>query len=230
MKTTNLLFFIVLLLCFVSCLDTDVDDNVRVLVKGKIVDQDNSPVMGAKINVYTDANNSISNAVLLGEGLSNVNGEFEITSLFGSNTLFYTTVELNDAYSSYRYRTNTSEFRPENLVFDLQTVELRQLSTFEYSIVRETEENSTLNYSIRYIDPFCLEVFEDGVLNEFQSLCYFESILNRSLDNNIPSVQNAQLRVPLGSSIEFSYSINDGDQIVEVFNINSTSIDVQFTY
>ena len=228
-KITKLLFPIIVFSLF-GCGETDVSNNRRVLVKGNIVDQNNIPVQDALVSVYTDSNFYSASEFLLGEGFSNNQGLFEITSLFGSNELFYVTISLDNDYAIYKYETNTENYIPNDLVFDLQTVELKQLSTFNYTITRTSGDDNSLSFSLTYINPFCNEIYEEGIIDQFQSSCYFETTRNNILNNNIPNIVEAQLKVPVDTTVEFTYSINNGEEVTEIFNINSTSFDFEFTY
>ena len=67
----------------VAC-EADIDNNIRVLVTGNVVDYDNNPIDGAKIEIYADEGPSASGAIL-GEGFSNASGNFDIISLYGPN-------------------------------------------------------------------------------------------------------------------------------------------------
>ncbi|BAO76994.1 hypothetical protein [Winogradskyella sp. PG-2] len=115
--------FLILISLF-GCAETQIDNDIRVLVKGTIVNQSNEAVADAHIQVYTDADALGAERALLGEGFSNETGNFNVTSLFGPNALFYVEISVDNLYNTYRYETSTEEFTPNNLTFDLQTVEL----------------------------------------------------------------------------------------------------------
>jgi hypothetical protein len=230
MNNLRILLLIITILSFSSCAKTDIANNIRVLVKGKVVNQNNEPIKNASVEVFTDANATGANRVLLGQGFSDDLGVFEITSLFGSNDLFYVEVSYANDFSRYRYQTNTSEFAPEDLTFALQIVTLKNLSTFNYNIRRESAEGTTLDFSFRYTDPQCSQIFDDGILNESTSYCFPERTFNRQLSDNIPNAENRQFIVPLSDTVMFTYSINNGSQITEVIIVNTANYEFEFSY
>jgi hypothetical protein len=229
-KFVRSVFTIAMLFILVGCGRTEISNDIRVLIKGEIIDEDNQPIPNAAIQVYTDANVSGAQRALLGEGLSDDLGNFSITSLFGANTLFYIDIFVDDNYSTYRYQTNTDEFIPNDLIFDLQTVELYQLSVFNYNIIRESGSDNTLEFSFRYIEPRCNVVYDEGVFNVSQSSCNEDRLIYNSLNNLVPNAENRELIVPFQSQIEFIYSINGEDSISEIINVNAIDYEFQFSY
>ncbi|MCT4630959.1 carboxypeptidase-like regulatory domain-containing protein [Winogradskyella sp.] len=226
----NKFVFYFIVIFFFSCANTEVDNDIRVLVKGFVVDQDNMPLQDAKISIYADANSLGASEVLLGEGISDNEGAFKITSLFGSNNLFYVTVELDNHYSKYRFQTSTEEYIPDDLVFDLGTVELVQLTNFNYTIIRESGENTILNYSFRFIEPSCTEVFNETILDVENSQCYEVRQISRQLNNIYPNIEDSQLIVPLQSQVEFIYSINNAEFISQIIDVNILEYEFEFNY
>lgn len=222
------IFFIQLL--FVGCEETQIDNDIRVLVKGNVIDQTSSPVSNAHIEVYTDTNSSLSDRVLVGEGYSNAAGEFNVTSLFGPNDLFYILISADNQYSTYRYQTSTEEYTPNDLLFDLHTVELAQLAVFNYSITKESDDDMTLDYIFRFIEPYCFEIYEEDVINETASSCFEVKQFSGQLNNLNPNVEDGQILVPLQSQVEFIYSINEGEQTSQIIDVNTLEHAFQFNY
>ena len=86
--------------------------------------------------------------------------------------LFYILISADNQYSTYRYQTSTEEYTPNDLLFDLQTVELAQLAVFNYSITKESDDDMTLDYIFRFIEQGTqLVEYEDGVGNN-ESVTY----------------------------------------------------------
>ncbi|APY09508.1 hypothetical protein BWZ20_14880 [Winogradskyella sp. J14-2] len=229
LKNGCFLALILTLIC-VSCEETEILNNIRVLVKGKVLDQNGVPLPNANIEVYTDANVFSADRVLVGLGESDAFGNFKITSLFGPNELFYIDVSLNSQFSEYRYLTNTEEFTPQNLIFDLETLQLNALTTFTYNIVKVNEASNTLQYNFMYLDPNCTEFYEEGVLNTQLSNCNVIRNRGATLNNLSPNAENASFKVPLQSQIEFTYSLNGGDTISEIITVNEDNYEFTFNY
>ncbi|SHH65372.1 carboxypeptidase-like regulatory domain-containing protein [Winogradskyella jejuensis] len=220
---------LLLLLLFLNCADTQVDNNVRVLVTGTVLDQNDIPIYNANVKIVTDANSNGALPVLLAEGLGDVSGNFEIISLFGSNNLFYIEISA-DGYSTYTYRTNTSEFRPEDLIFNLGDITLKKLSKFNYTITRESSLGTTLDFSLSYITPTCIQVFDEGVLNTNESFCFEENFIARTLNDNFPDIANRSFFVGLGDIVKFTYGVNGGVEQEDILTINSEDYVFEFTY
>lgn len=216
-------------LLFTACEGTQVDNNIRVLVKGTVVDQQDNPLPNAHIKIYVDAVSYGSSRVLLGQGFSDDTGRFSITSLFGANDIFLITISAGDAYASYSYRTSTKSYLPEDLTFDLQTIELSKLANFNYVITKTSSEDVVFNYSFKYIAPICNVFYEDEILDNYNSYCYEETQLARQLNAESLHVDKIIL-VPLQSQIEFTYSINDAAPQNQTFTINSEDYAFQFNY
>lgn len=219
-----------LLLAALSC-ETKLEDNIRILTEGTIKDQDNLPISDATINVLTKRGNYSGgeNQYVIGSGYSTVDGSFSVISFFDKDEDFAIEIDAGEAYSTYIYKSNTVEFTPLDLTFNLGTVNLKKLATFNYNIVRTSGESSSINYSFKYIEGFCLEYFEGTTLNEFQSVCYQERIISQILNDNNPDYEWL-LRVPFGEVVEFTYSINEEPEITELITINQNNYDFSFTY
>lgn len=229
LKRLHLAIWLILLATF-SCEDTEIQNNIRVLVHGSVVDQNAEPITNASIRVYADADAFGADQVLLGEGVSDASGNFNVTSLFGPNELFLVDISFGDQFSTYRYQTNTEEFTPNDLTFNLETIELKAITNFNYNIIRESGEDNTLQYSFTFFDADCTEVFENGVLNESQSNCNGMRFIGSTLNNLSPNAENRSFVVPLQSQIEFTYSLNGGEEVSEIITINSVDYAFEFSY
>ena len=225
-----ILFYCLFHLVLISCEETEVENDIRVLVTGNITDQNTMPISNAHIEVYIDTNSSLTERILVGKGFSNNTGNFIITSLFGPNELFYVEISAGDQYATYRYQTNTQEFTPSDLRFDLETVQLARLATFNYDIIKTSTGNNTLAYSFRFIRPQCSQVFDEGELNETASQCYGTGQTSGQLSAISPNVEDREIKVPLGSQIEFIHRINEEESISEIIDVNTIDYAFQFNY
>lgn len=226
----RLYYFTFILISVLSCAETQIENDIRVVVKGNILDQLNTPVSGALVQVFTDADAPGATNILVGEGLSDESGNFFVTSLFGPNALFYVVITSDNQFSTYRYQTNTESFTPLDLVFDLDTVSLQRLAAFNYTISRETSSDDILNFNINSIDPGCIEVYEEGIFNAVESSCLELTQISRQLNNLSPSILEGVIYAPLQSQVEFTYSINDGDDVTETITLNSPQNAFELNY
>ncbi len=230
MKANHFFFILIILPLLLCCAETQVDNNVRVLVEGRVVDQNNNPIENASIKVVTDAGFQGASPVTLAEGFSNASGNFEMVSLFGSNSIFYIEVSNGFDYSYYEYFTSTSEFRPDDLTFNINTAILNKLSTFNYSIVRQSTLDTTINFSFRFNNPFCREFYSDGVLDENQNSCFEERLVSRNFNEDFTGTFERSFSVSQGDTVIFTYSINGGPEQEEILTIDSEEYDFQFEY
>ncbi|WP_178986591.1 carboxypeptidase-like regulatory domain-containing protein [Winogradskyella helgolandensis] len=230
----KLLFKFFLIPCFLmtvlSC-EVQLDANTRILVEGIVKDQDNVPISEAKISVLTKRGNysSSENQYILGEGYSNADGHFSVISLYDGDEDFAIEIDGGDTYSTYVYKTNTLEYTPLDLTFNLETVNLKKTATFNYDIVRTSGTSNTLSYSFKYLDGFCLEYYDGSTLNEYQSSCYQEHVLGQFLNDNNSDTEWS-FSLPLGEVVTFTYSINDEPEQTEFITINQDNYDFTFNY
>ncbi|WP_296322411.1 carboxypeptidase-like regulatory domain-containing protein [Winogradskyella sp.] len=220
---------IILCCLLLSCDDTIIADNTRVIIQGRVVDQFGNPLSNALVEVKTTGSSFAASTFLIGDGLTDDNGEFNITSLFGYNESFEVTIQLDNSYSDYSYSTNTQTFIPQDFIFDLDTVTLIELSNFSYDLTRVSGDGNTIDFSFNYISSQCAEVFVDGVINENASQCYDMATSGSMLGDDNPDFSSS-FSTQLGSEVEFRYTINNGVEMSQILNINNENYAFEFTY
>ncbi|NRR91246.1 hypothetical protein HSX10_06680 [Winogradskyella undariae] len=230
MKQLLLLILYGFTITLVSC-DVQLEPNVRILAKGTVTDQDNLPISNAKISVQTRRSNYSfgEEQYVIGEGYSDNDGSFSILSFYDKDMDFAIEIDAGENYSTYVYKTNTLDFTPLDLTFNLESIALKRLANFNFNMVRTSGDSNSINYSIKYIEDFCLEYYEGMQLNASQSMCYQEYILNRSANDDNPNYDTT-LRVPFGETVQFTYTINDEPEITEMITINQENYDFTFSY
>lgn len=143
----------VLLLITVSCEKLDITNNKRILVKGRVVDQNGKPL--EHIPFFTEAFSK-----KLASSYSDATGKFEFTSLNVNNTPLKVLVNrvriLGDEnelpeYSSQIY---TSELANRDSLIDLGTIILGQVGTLSIYLRNESQDNN-LEYSLSYTSKVC---------------------------------------------------------------------------
>lgn len=232
-KTAFLILFTFLLL---NC-EVKFDRNVRVETAGKVIDENSEPMPNVFVGVYTEAGRSSGfypypserREYLLGSSKSDENGNFSVTSLFDSDRDFFIFVDGEASHTSYIYSANTYAFEPANYVFNLEEVQLKMKSIVNVIITRSSPSGTTLELVINYENPFCEEVFVDGVLDEDSSNCFRTESIFRTLDNDNPDLTWSFGSFVTGT-IQFIYTINGGSQTTETFFINQENYDINFSY
>lgn len=225
------LSLLLLVFFIISCGPPEFEKNTRILVKGIIIDQNNNPIPKTKINIYSERASGFlsSSDYLLGTSTSNQDGTFSITSFFDRTDEFQIEIIGDSIFSNYYYLTNTENYSPKNLEFDLKEVALNRLSEVTYNITKTSDSDIEFRYSFQYKNTDCFEFFNDGVLDNIRSNCLEEVQLNRLLNQNRPEISSSFITL-LGIVVEFKYSINDAPEITETFTIDTENYEFNFSY
>jgi hypothetical protein len=209
------------------------EDNIRILVKGVIKDQENNPISNAEIKVYTrDASGFFTfsdSEYLLGQNTSQSNGVFAVTSMFDKDADFSIQINAGVNYTKYVYQTSTENYTPSDLVFNLETIVLKQLGNVNFNITRTSGEGNTIQFSFKYVNDLCVEFFDEGVIDTNQSFCFEELTIGTTLGDNRPDFENNFI-IPFGTIVEFTYSINEQPEVIETFIINQENYEFLFNY
>lgn len=232
----NFLIILILLLSFFSC-TTRFENNTRILVKGRVIDDNGNPISNAQISVYTQRSNGVwslpspsgNDEYVLGRNYSDSNGDFSVTSLFDTDADFSIEINAGSDYARYGYYTSTTNYMPSDLVFDLENVELKRIGDFNYNISRISGEGNSINFTFRYENTYCNQFFLEEELIEEQSYCFENDFYSRTLNDNNPDIESSFYST-IGSTVEFVYSINDQPEIIETFIINEPTYEFTFTY
>ncbi len=216
---------------FIGCGPPEFERNTRILVKGIVVDQNNTPISNINIDIYTERSNGIyrGREYLLGRGLSNEEGAFSITSLFDRDEDFQIEIYAEQSFSTYFYRRDTENYPRRDLTYDLKTVTLNKLAEVKYNISRTSPPNTELRFSFQFKGSQCFEVFDDNGLNLIQSNCLEEVDFERLLTENNPS-ESRTITTLLGSTVKFTYAINNGPEIVDTFIVDREDYEFNFSY
>lgn len=235
---TNLLFFAcnLLAIILVSCGPPHFERDERILVKGKIVNQDNEGLTNNRVSVYTEIldfgiyfSPQTGDTYLLGQNFSQENGEFSVVSLFDRDSDFYVLVEGQEMYSSYVYKTDTSNRSKNNLTFNLGTVELRRLANVNFNFTRTSGIGNELTYTVIFTSPNCFEVYENNVLDDDASQCFQPFYLSQNLGDSFPD-SNESVTTILGSTVTFIYSINGQPEVTESIIVDNEDFTYDFSY
>lgn len=204
-----LLFSAVLL--FTSCEKLEITNNERLLVKGKVVDENGNAL--PNISIKTEAvNRSLANT------RSDANGNFELTSLNANTDPLHVLVNIassinfeneNPDYSSKVY---TSEGANSQLLLDLGTITLSGLGSFSLYLKNLSGDNNSLEYTLSYTSKVCRLSLESNS-NPF---CELDQVENGFAD---PTSENRTLNREsiLGSVAIIEYKLNNGaTQTIEI--------------
>ncbi|WP_340154660.1 hypothetical protein [uncultured Winogradskyella sp.] len=213
---------------------TRFEDDTRILIVGEVVNSIGEPIENAQISIYTRRArgifvNSGYDDYLLGRGYSGNDGEFSVTSVLDLDDEFSIEIDAEEDVTNYRYYTSTIAYVPSNLVYNLNTIELKKRATLNYNITRTSGEGNTLDYKFKYNSIYCAEYYDQGVINENYSYCY-NGVEDYRLLTDLRPDEERSLETILGSTVEFTYSINDQPEITEIFTINQPTYEFTFSY
>lgn len=228
-------FFCLLLL--IGCQPKEFEENTRIRVLGTVLNQNNVAIENASINIFTNDEvgslinffpgvptfNQIFN---LGSTNTNQSGEFSVVSLLNKSNNFIVSVEKNENYAPYFFKTSVLNYTPDDLSVDLNEISLKEKSNFQLVLINQNP-SSTITIAFNYEIPFCAVVYEEGILQEHLSNCYSTETFTVSLlgeDFSKSFISTA------GSSIQISYSVNNQPEVVETINLNQTENVVNLTY
>ncbi|MDN3723830.1 carboxypeptidase-like regulatory domain-containing protein [Aequorivita sp. SDUM287046] len=153
-KFSSVLLISLALLLFQSCEKLEITNNERLLVKGKIVDQNGNAL--ANIPIKTEAVNRI-----LAKTTTDTNGNFAFTSLNANTDPLHVLVniaanfELENENPDYASKVFSSEGGNEQLLLDLGTITLSNLGSFSMLLKNLHGDNNTVEYTLSYTSKVC---------------------------------------------------------------------------
>ena len=212
-------------------------DNSRLLIRGKIVDQNNAPIFDADIGVFAGRSDNFTTGLgfngsgggLIARTGSDSDGNFSMITLYPDTEEFSVEVFSDEAFTKYSYRTDIFNFIPTDLTIDLGEIPLRLKSEVIVNINRTSPEGTELEYNLEYQNIFCREVYFEEQLDEELTACY-ETQQIGGLLNDENSNLSRDLQSLVGSEIVLTYSINGGTQQTQTFTIDQPTYEVNFTY
>ncbi len=206
------LFYIFTAFCFYSCQDIEIENNKRITVSGKLVDQDGNPLQN--INVQ-----SVVEEYTLGTGSSNVSGNFSYVSLQSYSNDFVTLINrkkgfnynqspaVNENYASARIiNYDEDDFLRVNK-YELGSFEIPKVATLEFSIEKISSEDKNLNWSLRLYNTNCDYAYRDTI-EPVENFCYEVYYIARNQDSIKPNYQERFYSLASKPAV-FTYTINN---------------------
>ncbi|MCG2431318.1 carboxypeptidase-like regulatory domain-containing protein [Aequorivita xiaoshiensis] len=205
-------FLLGMVLLFQSC-EVDIMNDKRVLVTGTIVNSDNNPIPNISVRSQTTRN------AILGEAISDENGQFEFTSLmskppynfyiavnskpFGEIWYYHYDTELieNIDYSAKAFYDETSNRNATT--YNLGVIQLNKYAKLNLHINNIPGDTNTLEFKLDYDSAIC-RVDLNG--NDFNQ-CEDEDFEFRFLDSEYSDIY-MNVESQLGSTVDFIYKLN----------------------
>ena len=210
-------FFKILLLLTVlttvSCLgdDVDIENNRRLLVKGKITDTQGNALtnIGVVTSAFGDALGQTTTDAAGNFRLVSLDEQFDPLDIFINVDNFYNQ-EINHTYSSRAYY---SPQHVDRVLYDLGTIVLGKRATLNFNLSNNTGDQNTMSYELLFTPSDC--ELPLNVINPPDNCNLSESFsgaLSPSSENQIIPVNSIQ-----GSNVIFKYSLNSGPlQTIEI--------------
>lgn len=205
------LIFSILLLATSSCEKLEITNNQRLLVKGRIVDQNGNAL--PNITIKTEAVNRI-----LAKTRSDANGNFEFTSLNANNDPLHVLANIASNFDfqnenpDFASKVFTSEGANQSVLLDLGSVILNDLGSFSLYLKNLSGDENSVEYTLSYTSKVC-RLSLNGNLNESCELNQREN----GFANPTSESRTLNLESILGSIAIFEYSLNGGPtQTIEI--------------
>ena len=200
-------------------------------MSGQVLDEVNQPITQAQVEIASRIATSIfgEENLILGSGLTDDSGSFNVVSLLERDDEFAVKVNKNQDFTSYTYITDTAANNLDDLEINLGEVSLKRIATVSFNISETSDVGNTLNFTLKYNDIECVEFFNGEEIDVNNSFCFQQVQITQVLENTVTSA-NGIFSTPLLSEIEFTYSINNQAPITETFIVNETSYEFTFNY
>ncbi len=199
-------------LSFFGCAERlDISGNERILVKGKVVDDNGNPLQN--INVRTSAVYKT-----LASTQSDAEGNFEFTSLNANDNPLFVNVNITEVFGSetdnpdYASKVYSSGVANRDLLIDLGTITLNGLGSFSLFLKNQSGDENFLNYTLSYTSNICNLPIQAND-NDF---CELDQIESNSFG---PTSENRTINREsiLGSVAVFEYKLNnEPTQTIEI--------------
>lgn len=219
----NYIYLFLLLPYFLVQCDTyTIEEDSRVLITGSVVDAEGNPISGILVR-------SKVGGPTLGGDVSNLNGDFEFTSLQNLSSAFGIFINLeNDKYSTVSYSDITDlQVRNRN-AYRLGEIILRRTAALHVQIERISGQNDTLYWHLSFPKPFCRYEYKDEMLLE-PSSCY-ETTTEYAIMYPEETGFEMEYKTLLDETVQFTYRFNSGPENTETLNITQENQTYVFQY
>lgn len=200
------------IICFLLQSCYEIDDNRRVLVTGRTVDDTGHSLQGILIE-------SRGGGRLLGTSVSDAEGNFSFTSLESNAqdfTILLNPEPANDTiYTSVAYRNNPQASTDERIesgreqnLYDLGTVPLRTLAYLDVEIKRTSNTQDTLYYDLQTTEALCEQFYTNDQLDTERANCFEQKAGSGSFFPEETSIQISSRTVQRDTAI-LSYRFNN---------------------
>lgn len=237
MQNFKSLALFLLLICL-SCDELDVEDNLRLVYTGNLIDENNQPLQNVKLSTTFETEDNFSEFDnILGQGFTDANGKFEFVSLLsdsfeGGLEIIPENInpnpEVQDQYADIFIAFTNDVLQNVNHI-EINDLKIPKKAVLEVDIQKTSVDPLFLEWTLEYINPRnFIEITEVSQLNDLTSFDTFSAISGQNTSENTDD--NFDRESIINSTAIFIYSINnEPNQVIEIPINNSTNV-FQFTY
>lgn len=231
----NATLLILALILLTSCEDR-IKDDTRVLITGNITDDFNNSIPQVEVFTAPEFDRMPSSDgylrdyptdYVLGNDLSNDNGEFEFNSLIIGNTLSIS-VRTGD-FIAYNTTRSFSSLNQSQFTFDLGNVVLRKKSLVNFTFTNNTSTTEDLTYEIAYQIPSCFEELDNNSLNLANSNCFEIRTVSNTISATTINPERSVSTIQ-ESTITVNYRIGAGPISTQTFSTSNPTHDYEIIY
>ena len=203
----------------------DVEDNRRLFVAGKLVDQNSNPVPDISVALSAEGH-------IVGTGKSDSNGNFAFTGLEALNRDLHirvNTTPYDSLYTFINIMNNTPAEERNRQVYDLGELEIRERSDLHVKILKTSTGDNSISWNMEYTYAQCHFMINNEELYEEYLECYPVQFTSGVQNQNYPE-RELLVNSTLGSNVTITYSINDGPQQTDNIFLNEQNMEYVLEY
>ncbi|AZQ44479.1 hypothetical protein [Nonlabens ponticola] len=232
------LILLILVSLLVSC-EARLDNDKRGFFKTRVVNASGAPMDNLKVklttfrtNDFRFSNQNISKFspadedFLLGQGMTDANGEVSFLTLYDTNFRYYVTIEMSNEEVRVIEVDETSF--DEDLTLEIEEIVIRKVSQIIIDFENVSGTTDPIEVRLNYFATFCNEFYinDEFVIDEF---CEFsdESRVTINAEN---SDESTQLLAFFPSIISIDYTDTEGNDITQEFPVNNPEERYEINY
>lgn len=222
---TMKIIYLTFLLCVFGIFGctTEVLDNERILIEGRVVDVNGNGLENINVKAETAP-------FLLGEGITDTNGNFSFTSLKTNRNKIIISINLKNNQIETPLNSIVFEYRGLEIQrnYELGDIMLRDTSILDFKIEKTSTTENTLKWQLVFKSGSCERNFSDDNIPD-QNLCYEENLFATQNNSERPDFEQQFLTLKNTEAI-FTYSIDQGAEQTVIIPINEELTNYVFEY
>lgn len=227
--------FLFLTIALISC-EPRIDNDVRAVFKTRVVDVSGNPIedmlvtattfrsfeliIGQDFNKFSEPDEDF----LLGQGVTNANGEVEFVMLVDGG--FFINFNSQN-FLSNKIRVSGQELG-DDLFLNIPETILKEAAMVEIDFINTSGTTDPYNVTFDYESLNCDLIYSNNTLSQDEECDFFER-QPREFNSN-PNDGNFELNVFYPSTIEVVYTDGSGNETMRTFDINNPQERYEITF